>query len=160
MESSVPLVVFSLDDQSYALRLGAVERVIHSIEITALPEASETALGVINLQGEILPVLNLRHFLGAPTRDLRLSDQFIIARLSTGAVAFVADSVAGVVVFPSQDIVPAADILPGLSCVDSAVKQEDGTILILGGLSSLLDAEALASVPPQPQLVDTGVADG
>jgi len=53
------IVLFSLDEPRYALYLSAVERVIHSVEITPLPKAPDKVLGVINIQGEVIPVIDI-----------------------------------------------------------------------------------------------------
>jgi purine-binding chemotaxis protein CheW len=53
------LVVFTLDEQHYALHLVAVERAVRMVEIALLPKAPKIVLGVINVQGRIIPVVNL-----------------------------------------------------------------------------------------------------
>ncbi|MDB6169570.1 MAG: chemotaxis protein CheW, partial [Verrucomicrobia bacterium] len=61
-ETSAPtqIVVFRLDAQRYALSLTAVDRIARAVEITPLPNAPDIVLGVINVSGRVLPVLNLR----------------------------------------------------------------------------------------------------
>ncbi len=53
-------IVFTLDEQRYALHLSAVERVICVVEITPLPKAPEIVLGIINVGGQIIPVIDMR----------------------------------------------------------------------------------------------------
>ena len=55
-----PLVVFSLDDQRYALPLARVHRCIRVVAITPLPEAPAIVLGIIDLGGAVIPVINIR----------------------------------------------------------------------------------------------------
>ena len=76
------LVVFSLDDQQYALLLPVVERVINAVAVTPLPEAPDIVLGVINIYGEIIPVMNIRKRFGLPEREIDIKDQLIISRSS------------------------------------------------------------------------------
>jgi purine-binding chemotaxis protein CheW len=54
------LVVFAFDEQRYALHLSAVERIVRMVEITPLPKAPEIVLGVVNVQGRIVPIVNIR----------------------------------------------------------------------------------------------------
>ena len=72
-------VVFTLDGLFYAVSLSAVSRVIRAVEITPLPKAPPIVLGVINLGGRIIPVVNIRKRFLLPERELELTDQLIVA---------------------------------------------------------------------------------
>ncbi len=89
--TSLRLVPFLLDDQRYALHLDVVERVIPAVEITPLPKAPEIVLGLINIRGKIIPVLNIRRRFRLPDRETELTDHFIIANTSKRTVALPAD---------------------------------------------------------------------
>lgn len=60
MDKLNQLVVFAFDEQRYALHLSAVERIVRMVEITPLPKAPEIVLGVVNVQGRIVPIVNIR----------------------------------------------------------------------------------------------------
>jgi purine-binding chemotaxis protein CheW len=130
MDNLHPLLVFTLDEHRYALHLSAVERALRIVEISPLPKAPDIVIGVINVQGRILPVMNIRRRFRLPEREPSLSDQLIIARASRRMVALVADAVIGVIGRPEQEVVEAEKILPGLEYVQGVVKLEDGIILI------------------------------
>jgi purine-binding chemotaxis protein CheW len=78
------LFVFSLDAQPFALPLAVVERVVRAVAVTPLPRMPQIILGVINLQGRIIPVINLRKLFGLEAADappeLELSDYLIIVQ--------------------------------------------------------------------------------
>jgi purine-binding chemotaxis protein CheW len=124
------LVAFRLDAQHYALHLGSVLRVVPVVEVTRLPAAPEVVLGVINLHGKIVPVLDLRRRFGLPKRELSLSDQLVVARTAKRTVALLVDSVSGVVERPPQEITGAGMILPGLEYLGGVAKLQDGMLLI------------------------------
>ena len=65
--NSYYLVLFTLDDQRYALHLSAVERVVRAVEITLLPKAPEIVLGVISV---IACTTDLKHL--AKKQEARL----------------------------------------------------------------------------------------
>lgn len=96
-------VIFKVEGQDYAVNLLNVERVVRAAQITRLPSEDPYILGVVDVQGEVLQVLNTRRFLGAPDKDIDISDQFIISRTTTNKVIIVADSVYGVYDLPSED---------------------------------------------------------
>ena len=130
MSQSSHLVVFQIDEQHFALHLHAVKRTIRAVEITPLPHAPEVILGIINVQGSILPVFNTRKRFHLPEREVALNDQFILAASSQRVVALVADAVKDVVEVQELDIIRAESILPAMEYVDGVVKLESGLLLI------------------------------
>lgn len=140
-----PLVVFSLDDQRYALALACVQRAISVVAITPLPEAPAIVLGMIDLGGVIIPVINIRRRFNHSPRDVRLSDHLIIATTGKRMVALLVDETRGVIQASPESYAAAGTILPGLRLVDGAVKLKDGLILIhdLDRLLSLEEETAI-----------------
>jgi purine-binding chemotaxis protein CheW len=141
------LVVFILDEQRYALHLPVVERAIRIVELSPLPKAPEIVLGVINVQGRIVPVVNIRKRFCLPDRNIRLSDQLLIARASRRTVALAVDAVSGMVERPDREIIAAQEILPGIEYVEGVAKLEDGLILIhnLDAFLSLEEEQTLSA---------------
>jgi purine-binding chemotaxis protein CheW len=90
-------LVFTLDGQLYGLDLSVVERVIRAEEVMPLPKAPEIVMGVINVRGEIVPVINLRRRFGLPERPVTDDDQMILTTTMRRRVALIADSVRKVV---------------------------------------------------------------
>ena len=146
MNSSPELVVFTLDKQPYALRIGVVERVVRAVEVTPLPKAPEIVLGMINAQGSIVLVVNVRKRFQLPEREVELNDQFIIARTSRRTVALVVDAVNDVVLCAEAQVVASEKILPGLEHVEGVLKLPDGMTLLhdLDQFLSLDEEQALA----------------
>lgn len=124
------LVILTLDDQRYALHLSAVERVVRMVEITPLPKAPEIVTGVVNVQGRVVPVFDIRKRFRLPEREAAVTDQLVIAHSASRPVALVADAVTGVIERPAQDIATAESILPGLEYVKGVLKLNDGMVLI------------------------------
>jgi purine-binding chemotaxis protein CheW len=125
-----PVLVFALDEPRYAVRLSAVERVVRAVEITPLPKAPEIVLGVINAQGRILPVLDIRKRFRLPEREMKLDDRFIIARTARRVVALVVDSVIGIRDVSNRQMVSAEESLPFAEYLQGVAKTEDGLVLI------------------------------
>jgi purine-binding chemotaxis protein CheW len=124
------LVVFALDDQRYALALVCVQRSIRVVAVTPLPGAPAIVLGVIDLGGVVIPVIDVRGRFGHPPRAVRLSDHLLVATTRHRTVALLVDETTGVIEASPESHAPGGDILPGLELVDGAVKLEDGLVLI------------------------------
>ena len=140
-------VVFNLNEQFFALRLGAVERVIRAVEVTLLPGAPEVVSGAVNLQGRVVPVFNVRRRFGLPEREMELSDQIIIARTRRRA-ALLVDGVRGVHESPAEEVESAKQILPGVEFIEGVVKLPDSMLLIhdLDKFLSIEEEQALDEV--------------
>jgi purine-binding chemotaxis protein CheW len=125
-----PLVVFALDDQRYALPLARVQRALRVVALTPLPQAPPIVLGIVDLAGVVVPVIDMRRRFNHPPRDVRLSDQLIVAATGTRTVALLVDDTEGVVEVSAANVVPAGEILPALERLDGVVKLESGLVLI------------------------------
>lgn len=129
-ERRVHLLIFTLDEQRYALYLSAVERVVRAVQVTPLPQAPPIVLGVVNAQGRIIPVFNIRRRFRLPEREIDLGDTLILARASKRSVALAADQVGGLLERSEQQVVATGTILSGVGYLDGVAKLEDGLILI------------------------------
>jgi len=105
------MVVFSLGAQRYALRLSAVQRIVYAVDVTPLPSAPGIVLGVINVEGRIVPVINIRKRFALPDKEIDLNDHLIIATTAKRSVALLTDSVSGVV-----DVSPDAVVIVRAYC--------------------------------------------
>jgi chemotaxis signal transduction protein len=99
-------VLFTIDEQTYGLHIWEVERIVRAVEVKPLPEAPPHIRGIVNVQGRVLPVVDLRLRFGRPTRDIHLDDHFIIARTGELSVILPVDAALG-----SADVSDGSDPL-------------------------------------------------
>ena len=145
MSSVVPtasrqLLLFTLGEPRYALDLAVVERVVQAVEIMALPKAPPLVLGLINVRGQIIPVVDIRECFGMPAREITVNAQFILARTLKRRVAVVADEVSGVVIPTERQWAAAGDVLPGAEFITAVVKLDD-TLVLVCDLEQILTLE-------------------
>ncbi len=129
-QALVQLLVFTIQGQSCAVALSRVIRVLRAVEITPLPKAPESVLGLINVRGEVTPVLSLRKQFRFPERPLELDDRLILAQMRRRAVALLADAIVGVVARPEAEILPPDSIVPGLPHLRGVLKLSDEIVFI------------------------------
>jgi purine-binding chemotaxis protein CheW len=123
-------VVFSLNAGRYALPLGSVERIVRAVAITPLPSGPPIVLGVIDVQGRVLPVFDIRRRLGLPARELGLADQILIARSAHRTVALVVDAAQSVLQCAPSETIRADRIVTGLEHIQGVIRLPDGLVLI------------------------------
>ncbi len=124
------MVGFTLDGHHYAVSLAAVERIVHVAEVAPLPQAPEIVLGVINFSGRIIPVVDMRRRFRLPAKEVGLYDHLIIARTSKREIAFMADSVTGVLEYREAEVTAADRIVPGLEYLEGVLKLRNGLVFI------------------------------
>src|SRR3990167_2866442 len=112
MNDSTQLVAFTLDNCKFALPLPHVERIVNVVEITLLPKAPEIVIGVVNIQGRIIPVVDIHKRFRLPKREMNLNDNLILSQTSIRSVGIMVDSVAGVIECPKQEVIIPEKILP------------------------------------------------
>jgi len=139
-EEKNKIVLFSLDEPRYALYLSSVESVIHAVEITPLPKAPEIVLGIINLHGAVIPVIDIRKRFNLPSHEISLDDQFIIAKTTKRTVAMVVDSVAGVSEIPQSKITYADENLPYTAYL-AGVAVFEGNLILINDLEKFLSLD-------------------
>jgi purine-binding chemotaxis protein CheW len=143
MSSVQHLVVLALDEQRLAVPLATVDRIVRAVEVTPLPGAPQVVLGVINVQGAVLPVINLRRRCRLPEREIETTDMLVIAHTTRRSVALLVDR-ADVMEFAAESLTPAEQIVPGIVGVHDVLKHEDGLILLYDPEALLLLEEDIA----------------
>jgi len=130
MENQKRLAIFQLDEHHYALHLSVVERVVRAVALTSLPKAPSIVIGLANVSGSVIPVVNIRRRFRLPERDIDPDDQMMIVRTQRRIAALVVDSVLEIAEYPESAIVPSENIVPGMDYVEGVIKLEDGLVLI------------------------------
>jgi purine-binding chemotaxis protein CheW len=134
--------VLHLAGREYALPLDRVVEVVRIAALAPVPDAPAFVLGLLNLRGRVVPVMDLRLRLGLQAAEPGLSTPICVFEAAGRAFGLIADRVTGVrrLSAPVERLEVVAD--------DSAVA---GVTEIDGRLVSLLDPERLArAVPPAP----------
>lgn len=121
-------VLFTVNGQVYALDLWEVERIVRAVEVQPLPEVPAYVVGVVDVHGTVLPVVDLRARFGWATRPLALNDHFLIARSPTHSVVLPVDAALGSRrIF--TDAIPPDTELP--RCVRKVVPLDVGVVFSL-----------------------------
>ena len=128
--SPIRWVLMTVDGQAYALPLAAVDRILRMVEITPLPGAPDVVEGVIDIQGNVVPVVSVRRRLGLSHRPVEVSDSLVVARARNRRLAVIAESVLGVVERSGDDVVSTSNIACAAPYIEGLLKTSDGLVLI------------------------------
>jgi purine-binding chemotaxis protein CheW len=139
VEQVKQLVSFRIGNEEFGVDILMVQEIIRLTTITPIPNASRAILGMINLRGNIIPIVDLRWHLrlneggdtGPPDRKARI----LIIEFGNHVTGFIVDAVSEVIKVPVGNIEPTPDLVS--SSVSSAYIQ--GVIKMAGRLIILLD---------------------
>jgi purine-binding chemotaxis protein CheW len=109
---TIPILVFRLADQSYALPLGHIRQIIDIVAITRLPDLPSPLEGIIDVHGRVTVVVDLRRRLGELAAPPELHTPLLLVELLGRSVALIVDEVLGVREISSADFEVADDFLP------------------------------------------------
>lgn len=128
---SVPgWVIFSIDEQRYGLPCGIVKRITRIVEITPVPNMPEGVLGLIDLQGQIILVVDIRQRLGLPPSAYQLQDALVIVDSGIQTIGFIVNEATYSETFEAN-LAQDQKLVTGVECIDSIVKDQAGIIYIL-----------------------------
>lgn len=136
-------VSFSVSGQVYALSIGEVKEVTLMPGISRLPRSPEHLVGVMNLRGRIVPLLDLRPLLGVPDREIRKEHRVIIVASEGREVGLVAEEIHGILEVEPADLHlrSETDRAEEDPFVAGQLEGSDGLTIVLDG-KKLIEAEA------------------
>lgn len=129
-EDEVALVITQLDGRRLALPLSHVLEVQRMVALTPLPEAPAVVEGVIDLRGQVVPVLDVRARFDLPPSTPSLSDQLVIARAGERTVAIRVGSTVGVRGVPTRSLDRTTTDIPGVAHVAGVARDDEGLLVV------------------------------
>lgn len=130
---SKQFVAFKLGDQEYAFNVLAVQDIVGYTKITAVPGSDEFMVGLMNLRGNILHVVDLRTRVGMPEKEADKQTVIIVLNTSTRNFGVVVDRVHDVITAPLTSISDAPDVSEAgvENLVSEVIRHDDRIIMIL-----------------------------
>ncbi len=124
---------FSVGDEEYGLELRRVKEVIRVREITWLPRAPSFVKGIINLRGDMIPIIDLRHKFGLPASQGSTTTRVIVGEVDGKLMGMVVDSASQVVRIPADQIDPPPEVFGAVSrqFITGVGKLENRLVMLL-----------------------------
>ncbi|MGF1758368.1 chemotaxis protein CheW [Photobacterium sagamiensis] len=135
-------VTFQLEDETYGINVMEVREVLRYSEIAPVPGAPDYVVGIINLRGNVVTVIDTRSRFGLMPGEISDNTRIVIIEAEKQVIGILVDSVAEVVYLRGSEI----DSTPSVGTEESAkfiqgVSNRDGELLILVDLNKLLSDE-------------------
>jgi purine-binding chemotaxis protein CheW len=159
-EGETQLVIFVLAKEEFACNIADVREVLKMIRVTPLPRSLDFVEGVINLRGEVIPVIDLRKRFGLPAVDRTDESRIIIVEVEERMVGLTVDSVSEVIRLSNKQIQEAPNQVAGEQTnLIMGVGKIDERMLIILCLERILTSEeqiALSEISQASKELATG----
>ncbi|MBI2478918.1 MAG: chemotaxis protein CheW [Planctomycetia bacterium] len=125
------VLVFEVGDKRFGVHSGNVREVVRAVKLSPLPEAPGIVEGLLNLRGQILPVVDVRRLFSLAPRKIRHTDYLIVVATDDRTFALHVDLAIDLIELPASDVQPANTALPQAGLVDVVAKTNDGLVHVL-----------------------------
>ncbi|MFT6985351.1 MAG: purine-binding chemotaxis protein CheW [Psychromonas sp.] len=132
-------VTFQLENETYGINVMQVQEILRYTDIAAVPGAPDYVLGIINLRGNVVTVIDTRSRFGLMPADVTDNSRIVIIEAEKQVIGILVDSVAEVVYLKKSEIEAAPHVgTEESSQFIQGVTNRDGGLLILVDLNKLL----------------------
>lgn len=147
MDAVLRWVTFRLENEKYGINVMSVKEVLRVSEIAPVPGAPHYVLGIINLRGNVVTVMDTRQRFGLPTAEMDDSTRIVILEADKQVIGILVDSVAEVVDLETSEIESAPNVGTDESTkFIQGVANHDNELLILVDINRLLTDEEWAEM--------------
>ena len=130
LREHVLVLLFDVAGERYGVETSVVREIVRAVQPTRLPSAPGVVLGLINMRGELVPVIDLRARFGVPPVPLSPAEAFVLVWSGRRVVALRADQVHALIKVARDDIHQLATAVPHAHFTESAVRLADGVLLL------------------------------
>jgi len=130
-ENIVQLVGFIVGNEEFAVPILSIQEIIKPIEWTRVPFTPDYVLGVFNLRGNVLPLIDLRKKFNAPEAEFDDDVRFIVIKIGDELAGFVIDRLTQALRIEESSILPAPDTSDRDALIEGVARIDDRIISIL-----------------------------
>jgi purine-binding chemotaxis protein CheW len=133
MSDTIQVVSFKLGSEEYGVDIAQVQEINRMVAVTHVPRAPQFMEGVINLRGQLIPIIDLRARFGMPRAEHTKSTRIVVTEIGAKRVGMVVDSVSEVLRLPTDQIEDAPEMITGVDTeyIRGVGKIEDRLIILL-----------------------------
>jgi len=142
-------VTFLINDETYGIEVLHVKEIVGMTSMTTVPNSEKYLKGIMNLRGNVVPVIDLRIKFHIPEKEYDAFTVILIIELNNFLVGVIVDSVSDVITAPGQlQDVPAFHVSIDKEVIKGVLNKEGNLIIILDAdiMLTIKDLETLAEL--------------
>lgn len=145
--NELEIVEFEVANNKFGINVIKVKEIIQPIPVTFIPHVHPHVEGIIQLRGEVLPVVDMLKVLGIPSENRNPQQKYIVAEFNKQRVVFHVDNVTQIHRISWDQIEKPSDMYQGgTSQVIGVIKSQDEMILLLDFERIMVDINPESSI--------------
>jgi len=141
IEEHLEILAFLLAHETYAIETAFIREVYPLTELTPLPCTPDYILGIINIRGQIITIIDMKKFFDLPEKGITNLNRVIVVREEDMALGILADEIIGIRNIPKSGLNPPLPTMTGIHA--GYVKGVTGEGLILLDMERVLNDRQL-----------------
>ena len=137
----VQLVGFIIGEEEYAVPILTIQEIIKPITWTRVPQTPSYVIGVFNLRGSVIPLIDLRTKFGLGAKNHNEETRFFVLKQDDEVAGFVIDRLTEAIRIKKTDIGPAPDTVDAEDSMIDGVGKQKGRILTILKVNKLLERD-------------------
>ena len=140
-DAELQLVVFKLGKEQYGIEIRSVREIIRMQEIRHIPRMPEFVEGVLNLRGNVIPVVDLRKRFGLTSIEITSDTRILVAEVEGREVGAIVDAVTEVMRIPANAIDDPSTFASGETGCFLGIAKLEGRLVVLLDIAWVLTLE-------------------
>jgi purine-binding chemotaxis protein CheW len=131
--TSIQIVCFKIGKEEYGIDILQVQEILKLPKVTKLPKSIDYIMGVIDLRGKVIPIIDLSKKFRIASGDVTSGYRAIVVDIGGKRLGLGIDSVSHVLKIDSKDIEPPPPVVKGISgkYIVGIAKMENGFVVVL-----------------------------
>ncbi|HON57868.1 MAG TPA: chemotaxis protein CheW [bacterium] len=144
---NIQVVTFNIGKEEYAIDIMLVIEIIKTTQVTKVPLSLDFVKGVVNLRGNIVPIVDLKKKFKIVSKENPKDVRFIVVDIHKKTIGFQIDKVNEVIMIPENQIDSATAIVSGISQnYITGIAKLGNRLIILLNIEKLLSEEELEKI--------------
>lgn len=143
-------LTFEVGNEIYGIEILYVTEIVSMQKVTEVPDVPDYIKGVINLRGQVIPVIDVRARFKLEPKEYDDRTCAIVVNVDSAVIGLIVDAVDEVMNIPEENISPPPSISESQSCqFINGMGRTDGSVIILLSVSRLLNDDITEEIIPK-----------
>lgn len=131
-------IILKFDDEQYGIDISYIDNIVRLQPITRVPHTQSFFLGIINLRGEIIPVMSMRRKFELEEKENTSATRILIIKVDGNKIGILVDEVREVVTLSEDDVEKISSEANDMRAYLTGVGKYNGTLISLLNIVGLI----------------------
>ena len=144
---TIEIIAFHLHDQEFCVKTTTIREIRGWAPSTPIPHAPKDVVGVMNLRGTVIPIIDLAYKLGMQSTAANERSAIVVTEVRNMIIGMLVDKVSDILTIKSADVQPAPEITTSFdkAYTEGIIARDNGMICFLNLAKMFQDQEAIAA---------------